>query len=78
MLGRNPARAGGILDWAQGRHVEGPGRTWLGCSGNFSYGRTEGEGWKDRGGGCQIANGWLRMHNGRPLAGPGFSVWGRG
>lgn len=41
----------------RGGHVGGPGRTRLGCSGTFSYGRTEGQGWKDRGGGGQIANG---------------------
>lgn len=78
VLGRNRARAGGTLDWAQGRARGGPWEDPVSCSGTFSYGRTEGQGWKDGVGGGQIANGRLRMRSGRPLAGPGFSVWGRG
>lgn len=39
---------GPITGLREGR-VGDPGRTQLGCSGTFSYGRTEGPGWKDRG-----------------------------
>lgn len=77
VLARNPARAGGTLDWVQGRACGGPGRTRWGCSGTFSYGRTEGPGWKDGVGGPNCE--WLAEDANQNAAGRAWLlVRGRG